>query len=128
MIALFDFDGVLMDTEDQYTRFWDGSGKRFANIDNFGHVIKGQTLIQIMEKHFADRSEEDRRMIVDLLDEFERNMKFDFIPGAEEYLAALKKAGVPTAIVTTMRPSGTKGGGHPSCTRASMCLLVEARE
>ena len=101
MIALFDFDGVLMDTEDQYTRFWDGAGKSFANIENFGHVIKGQTLVQIMEKYFSDRSEEERRQIVGLIDDFERNMKFEFIPGAQEYLAALKKAGVPTAIVTS---------------------------
>lgn len=101
MIALFDFDGVLMDTEEQYTRFWDGAGKRFTDIDNFGHVIKGQTLVQIMERYFADRTEEDRRLVVELIDEFERNMKFEFIAGAEEYLAALKKAGVPTAIVTS---------------------------
>ena len=101
MIALFDFDGVLMDTEDQYTRFWDGAGKSFANIENFGHVIKGQTLVQIMENYFSDRSEEERRQIVGLIDDFERNMNFEFIPGAQEYLAALKKAGVPTAIVTS---------------------------
>ena len=101
MIALFDFDGVLMDTEGQYTRFWDGAGKRFADIDNFGHIIKGQTLIQIMEKYFADHSEQDRRLVVEMIDDFERNMKFEFIPGAEEYLAALRKAGVPTAIVTS---------------------------
>ena len=58
MIVLFDFDGVLMDTEGQYTRFWDGAGKRFADIDNFGHIIKGQTLIKIMEKYLAGLSKE----------------------------------------------------------------------
>lgn len=101
MIALFDFDGVIMDTETQYTRFWDNAGKKFADIDGFGHIIKGQTLIQIMDKYFADRPEADRRLIVDMINEFERDMVFEFIPGAWEFLAALKQAGIRSAIVTS---------------------------
>ena len=27
IVALFDFDGVVMDTESQYTMFWDEVGK-----------------------------------------------------------------------------------------------------
>lgn len=101
MIALFDFDGVIMDTETQYTRFWDNAGKKFADIDGFGHIIKGQTLIQIMDKYFADRPEADRRLIVDMINEFERDMVFEFIPGAWKFLAALKQAGIRSAIVTS---------------------------
>lgn len=101
MIALFDFDGVLMDTETQYTRFWDEAGKRFVDIEDFGHVIKGQTLVQIMDRYFSGHSEEDRSLIVEMINDFERNMVFDFIPGAWEFLAGLKRAGVPVAIVTS---------------------------
>lgn len=101
MIALFDFDGVIMDTETQYTRFWDNAGKKFADIDGFGHIIKGQTLIQIMDKYFAYRPEADRRLIIDMINEFERDMVFEFIPGAWEFLAALKQAGIRSAIVTS---------------------------
>lgn len=101
MIALFDFDGVIMDTETQYTRFWDNAGKKFADIDGFGHIIKGQTLIQIMDKYFVDRTEADRRLIIDMINEFERDMVFEFIPGAWEFLAALKQAGIRSAIVTS---------------------------
>lgn len=101
MIALFDFDGVIMDTETQYTRFWDNAGKKFADIDGFGHIIKGQTLIQIMDKYFADRPEADRRLIIDMINEFERDMVFEFIPGAWEFLAALNQAGIRSAIVTS---------------------------
>lgn len=101
MIALFDFDGVIMDTETQYTRFWDNAGKKFADIDGFGHIIKGQTLIQIMDKYFSDRPEADRRLIIDMINEFERDMVFEFIPGAWEFLAALKQAGIRSAIVTS---------------------------
>lgn len=101
MIALFDFDGVLMDTETQYTRFWDEAGRKFVDIEDFGHVIKGQTLVQIMGKYFAGHSEADRRLVVDMINDFERNMIFDFIPGAWEFLAELKQAGIPSAIVTS---------------------------
>ena len=101
MIALFDFDGVLMDTETQYSRFWDETGRKFVNIEGFGSIIKGQTLVQIFGKHFAGHSQEELRAIEDAINDYERNMVYDFIPGAREFLAELKTAGVPTAIVTS---------------------------
>ena len=101
MVALFDFDGVLMDTETQYSRFWDETGRKFVNIEGFGSIIKGQTLVQIFGKHFAGHSQEELRAIEDAINESERNMVYDFITGAREFLAELKKAGVPTAIVTS---------------------------
>lgn len=101
MIALFDFDGVLMDTETQYSRFWDETGRKYLNIEGFGSVIKGQTLKQIFGKHFAAFSERELRTIEDSLNEYESQMSYEFIPGAREFLLELKKAGVPTAIVTS---------------------------
>ena len=48
--ALFDFDGVVMDTETQYSVFWDELGRRYhPEIKDFGCVIKGQTLTQIYD-------------------------------------------------------------------------------
>ena len=45
--ALFDFDGVVMDTETQYSLFWNEVGKQyFPQIEEFGRIIKGQTLTQ----------------------------------------------------------------------------------
>lgn len=101
MVALFDFDGVLMDTETQYSRFWDETGRKFVNIEGFGSIIKGQTLVQIFGRHFAGHSQEELRAIEDAINDYERNMVYDFITGAREFLAELKKAGVPTAIVTS---------------------------
>ena len=101
MIALFDFDGVLMDTETQYSRFWDETGRKYLNIEGFGSIIKGQTLKQIFGKHFADFSENELRTIEDALNEYESQMSYEFIAGAREFLLELKKAGVPTAIVTS---------------------------
>ena len=48
--VLFDFDGVIMDTETQYTVFWDEQGHKYLGEEDFGRCIKGQTLTQIYEK------------------------------------------------------------------------------
>jgi HAD superfamily hydrolase (TIGR01509 family) len=101
MIALFDFDGVLMDTEAQYTRFWDEAGRKFVDMDGFGSMIKGQTLVQIFGKYFADRTEAELRAVEEAINECERNMTYEFIPGAREFLIELRQAGIPTAIVTS---------------------------
>lgn len=97
--VLFDFDGVIADTESRYTAFWKNLGTDSLGIEDFGNVIKGQTLTQIFGKYFPD--ERDRRHIDRLLEEFEQNMPYDYIAGADAFLKALKKAGIPTAIVTS---------------------------
>lgn len=126
MIALFDFDGVIMDTETQYTRFWDGAGKQFVDIDGFGRLIKGQTLVQIMDKYLAGHSEEDRRLVVEMIDAFEQNMTFEFIPGAWEFLTELKKAGIPTAIVTSSNNKKMEQvyKAHPQLTQMVDAILT----
>lgn len=100
MIALFDFDGVVADTESQYTVFWNSIGLEYLGIEDFCHRIKGQTLVQIFEGHFAGM-EKEQAEIVPRLDEFERNMSYEYIPGAYEFMLSLKEAGVPMAIVTS---------------------------
>ena len=38
--ALFDCDGVIIDTEPQYTIFWDGVGRKYLpEYENFGNII-----------------------------------------------------------------------------------------
>lgn len=101
MIALFDFDGVLMDTETQYSRFWDETGRKFIGTEGFGSIIKGQTLKQIFGKHFSGYTQEELRAVEDAINDYESKMVYDFIPGAKEFLIQLKEAGIPTAIVTS---------------------------
>ncbi|MBR5211717.1 MAG: HAD family hydrolase [Bacteroidales bacterium] len=100
MIALFDFDGVVMDTEPQYTAFWNQKGMEYFGVENFAYTIKGQTLVQIFEKHFPGREEEQRKLIA-MVDDLERNMIFEYVPGAFEFMSSLKTAGIPMAIVTS---------------------------
>ncbi len=100
MIALFDLDGVVMDTETQYTYFWDSMGKEYLGVDNFCSIIKGQALFQIFGKHYAGMVEEQKE-ITEKLNDFEANMVYDYIPGVLEFMKRLKEAGVLMAIVTS---------------------------
>ena len=99
--ALFDFDGVVMDTETQYTVFWEKIGADyFPEIENFGVIIKGQTLTQIYDKYFNDK-ESVKDEITKALVDFEKNMTYNFIPGAVEFIRQIRAKGVRTAIVTS---------------------------
>lgn len=99
--ALFDFDGVVVDTEPQYTLFWDAQGKKYhPEIPNFGHHIKGQTLTQLYENYFLEPVGIQSKITREL-NEFENGMKFEFIPGVENFMKELRDKGVKIAIVTS---------------------------
>lgn len=100
--ALFDFDGVLVDTEPIYDIFWNEAGERYGTgIDNFAAVIKGTTLPYIIEKYFSDRTEEFRQMIIKESTEYESTMPLPAMPGSLEFLHRLKNNGVQMGLVTS---------------------------
>ncbi|MGM9735950.1 MAG: HAD family hydrolase [Candidatus Cryptobacteroides sp.] len=98
-IALFDLDGVILDTETDYTSFWNGVGKEYGKGDGFGISIKGQTLVKILQEHFPN--EADKESITESVMEYERHMRYDYIPGALQFIDALRSEGIRTAIVTS---------------------------
>lgn len=100
MTALFDFDGVVMDTEELYTVFWDRMGEKYLGVKNLSPSVKGQTLFQIYGKYFAGR-EEDQKKITQELNDYEKDMPYVPVKGAFEFIAGLRKRGVTTAIVTS---------------------------
>ncbi len=100
-VALFDLDGVVFDTETQYTIFWGMIGKEYhPEMPDFAQRIKGQTLVQIYDKYFDDVKEEQAK-ITARLDDFERNMEYEYIVGFEEFVKDLKANGVKCAVVTS---------------------------
>ena len=99
--CLFDLDGVVFDTEPLYTLFWNNIGKNFRpNVPNFEYIIKGQTLVQIFDKYFADDVDAQKE-IVQLLNEYERHMSYNYILGCETFIDKLKRKGIKTAVVTS---------------------------
>ena len=99
--ALFDLDGVLVDTEGQYTRFWKAVGAEdFPHIPDLATRIKGHTLVQIYSQYY-DGMLARQQSITERLNRFELDMEFPFIPGAIEFVDALRTAGFRTAVVTS---------------------------
>lgn len=98
--ALFDFDGVIMDTETQYSVFWNEQGRKYLNEEDFGRSIKGQTLTQIYDKYFSGMTEVQQE-ITDGLYVYEKEMSYDYIPGVEAFIADLRKQGAKIAVVTS---------------------------
>ena len=98
-IALFDLDGVILDTEGSYTAFWDDYGSRHFSEKDFGLKIKGQTLVKILGDYFPEENE--RKAITEAINDFERNMSYPFVPGVENYIKSMKSNGIKTAVVTS---------------------------
>ncbi len=99
--ALFDLDGVVVDTESQYTVFWGRQCQKYhPEIPHLEQKIKGMTLVQIYDEYFQGLPEVQKE-ITRALDDFERNMDFTSIPGFEPFIETLRQRGILTAIVTS---------------------------
>lgn len=100
-VALFDLDGVVFDTEPQYTVFWGGIARQYhPEQPGLEHTIKGSTLEQIFGKFFADVPGE-HASIVERLNAFEQQMRYEYVAGFERFVTTLRSHGVRTAIVTS---------------------------
>lgn len=100
MVVLFDLDGVVLDTESQYTVLWNNIGKKYGDVGEIGRLSKGQTLTHILDTYFKGQTELQKHIIEELY-EFEQNMSYAPIPGVMEFMKQLKEASVPTAVVTS---------------------------
>ncbi|MCH5222230.1 MAG: HAD family phosphatase [Muribaculaceae bacterium] len=101
--ALFDLDGVLIDTEPEYTRIWDNIVLVHpTGIDNFALKIKGTTLPKILETYFPDT--DIQHDVVRMIKEGEAAMAYPIFDGTEAFLQDLKDRGIPSAIVTSSGP------------------------
>ena len=100
--ALFDLDGVVFDTEPQYSVFWGAQCREFhPEHPGLEHEIKGQTLVQIYDAWFSGELAEKQLLITERLNKFEQQMDYIYVPGFEEYISQLRGKGVKTAVVTS---------------------------
>lgn len=97
--ALFDLDGVLIDSESRYTELWQEIGRRYpTGYPDFAIRIKGTTLHNILDTYFAPELHKD---IVDELNAYEASMPYDIKPGVENLLRGLQNRGIPAVMVTS---------------------------
>lgn len=100
-IALFDLDGVVFDTEPQYTIFWGSQFKKYYPQESgLEHKVKGMTLVQIYDMYFNDQPQKQADITREL-NEFEVNMNFEYVAGFEQFITKLRSIGVKTAVVTS---------------------------
>ncbi|MBQ7471465.1 MAG: HAD family phosphatase [Prevotella sp.] len=113
--CLFDLDGVIFDTEPQYSVFWGGECRRyFPDRPGLENEIKGQTLTQIYGSVFASLPDEQPK-ITQRLNDFERQMSFDYVSGFQPFIEHLRAKGILTAVVTSSNQEKMKNvrRAHP---------------
>ena len=100
--ALFDLDGVVFDTEPQYTVFW-GKQCRLYHPEHPGleQEIKGSTLTQIYDCWFSGPLQKEQPVITERLNAYEQQMDYDYIDGFIAFVNDLHQNGVKTAVVTS---------------------------
>jgi beta-phosphoglucomutase len=97
---LFDFDGVICDTESQYTEFWKRISPLYFDDPNLWTKVKGTTL-KSMEKTF-NMAPATFQAVTEALDHFEMHeLEYEYIPGAWEFLNEARRRGYRTAMVTS---------------------------
>ncbi|MGN0221872.1 MAG: HAD family hydrolase [Prevotella sp.] len=100
--ALFDLDGVVFDTESQYSEFWAQQGMEYhPELPLFSQLIKGQTLQQIFDNYFNGELASYRSLVTDRLNIFEKGMSFRYVKGFLQFVGELRAHGVKTAVVTS---------------------------
>lgn len=105
--ALFDLDGVLVDTEGIYTDFWNDIDSRYpTGVPDFARVIKGNTLSAILSTYFPDA--DIQQQIRSILKEQEATMVYRFFDGVPDLLRRLHSAGFGIAIVTSSNRAKTR--------------------
>ena len=105
---LFDMDGVILDTEKLYTRFW----QEAANVLGYPMTKEQAMGLRSLNREFGAAKmqsyfdvpvnyEEVRNKRIELMNAFIEKEGVELKPGIRELLAYLKEKGIKTAIATS---------------------------
>ena len=125
--ALFDLDGVVFDTEPQYSIFWGEQCRRYhPEQPGLEHRIKGQTLTQIFDAHFSGELKDEQESITERLNDFESKMTFTYVAGFLSFIQHLRQEGVKTAVVTSSNNAKMQAvyASHPEFTSLFDAILT----
>lgn len=98
--AIFDFDGVIADTEPQYDRFFEILSEKLG-IEDFAAKIKGTKIDEALNNNFPQFSDVLKRTIIDATYNFELQMDFPLVPGVMDFIYYLKKENFKIGLVTS---------------------------
>lgn len=100
--ALFDFDGVVADTEPIYDQYWNAAAKRYhLNYENFAELIKGSTTQYMLDTYFSGYTPEMKKQVVREAKDFEQQMPLPPMPGVLDFIKTLRAHGIKTGLVTS---------------------------
>lgn len=125
--VLFDFDGVLADTEGSYTDFWTDIDNLYpTGVPDFAQAIKGSVLERILTDNFP--APEVRADIRRRLEIFEQSMPIRLFDGALQLLNKLRTKHIPVAIVTSSPPEKMQRAfeSNPGLRQAVDVLITDA--
>lgn len=98
--VLFDLDGVLIDSEREYSKIWSEINRQFpTGYPDFTTRIKGMTLDNILATYFEALY--DTAAIRTTLYALESRMKYEWLPGAKQFVEWLISKDIPRALVTS---------------------------
>ena len=95
--VLFDMDGLILDTERLYTRFWQEAARAL------GYPMNRDTARKQMESYFGPGTDYEaiRALRIRLMDAFIAENGVEAKPGIYELLDALDEHGIPAAVTTS---------------------------
>lgn len=100
--ALFDLDGVIINTEPQYDIFWAKTGEKYQlGYDHFERMVKGMTLPEILKRYFSHLPEEECQQIAEENHNFDLQLDMIPFPGVIDFLEELKSHNIKTGLVTS---------------------------
>ncbi|MDL2302836.1 HAD family phosphatase [Dysgonomonas sp. OttesenSCG-928-D17] len=102
--VLFGLDGVVVDTEHEYDKFWSKIAEdNELKIDNFSSIIRGMTLSSVIELYFAISPLEEKQAIRQACADMEQSIDYKklLIPGVLDFIAYVKESGYRVGLVTS---------------------------
>ena len=106
--VLFDMDGLVLDTEKLYTRFWQEAAKALGYPMTKEQALGMRSLnrgagLAKLQSYFGPSVDYDviRNKRIELMDAFVEQEGVTLKPGIHELLAFLKEHGIKTAIATS---------------------------
>jgi HAD superfamily hydrolase (TIGR01509 family) len=106
--VLFDMDGLVLDTEKLYTRFWQEAANALGYPMTREQALGMRSLnrgagLAKMQSYFGPAVDYDliRNKRIELMDAFVEQEGVTLKPGIHELLAFLKERGIKTAIATS---------------------------
>lgn len=109
--VLFGLDGVVIDTEREYDKFWSKiATDNRLKINNFSSVIKGMTISSVIELYFTISSLEEKQAIRKACFDMEQTIDYKkvIIPGVLDFIKYLKDNEYKIGLVTSSPASKVK--------------------